>query len=193
VSDNPPRSINPPPNFAFTLNPGPATTDFPVDILVPDNGQKQSSYTIMGTFPRTATLVSVDWTSRNLETLLGIFATFNSPIGASRTSAGLDPGVTGFSVFRLDAGTQTLQDTMSPFVNLTTIAPIGSYTIGFLSEDTVTSPDGVAGANSNTIFEGKGATTMPEPSFIILLGSVTLGVATLVKRTLVKKKVQSRT
>ena len=102
-----------------------------------------------------------------------------------------DPLATGFSVFQLNAGTQTLQGVanpnVSPLLNLGSTIPLGSYIIGFLNEGTSTSPNWVATANSGEIFETPTAAPVSEPESIILLGSVMLGVAALLK-----KKAQSR-
>jgi hypothetical protein len=185
---NSPTSFNPPVDFGFTVNGGPLSGDLLLDILVPNNEQDQSSYSVTGTFSGTATLFSAtDWSSGNLDAFLGISASPTNPIGAFLPSTqALVPLASGFSVYQLDAGTQTLQGVsnpdVTPLLNLGSTIPLGSYIVGFLNEGTSTSPDWVATANGGAIFETSPAPPVPEPSTIILLGSGILGVAALLKK-----------
>lgn len=185
---NSPTSTNPPANFGFTIAPGPNTGDLLIDILVPNNLQNQSSYSISGTFAGNATLFgTTEWSSGSLAPFLGLSASPNNAIGAYLPSTqALDPGATGFSVYQLDAGMQTLQGpsnpNVSPLLNLGSPLRIGSYIVAFLNTGSSTSPSWQATSNSGAIFETKDAPPVPEPSAIILLGSVTLGIATLLKR-----------
>src|SRR5690348_10079891 len=43
---NSPTNHNPPSNFGFTVSPGPASGDFTIDILVPNNEAKPASFGI---------------------------------------------------------------------------------------------------------------------------------------------------
>ena len=69
---NSPTTSNPV-NFGFTVSPGPASGDFVVDVLVPNNVALPSSFAITGTLSGTANLRSmVPWTSGNLAPYLGM-------------------------------------------------------------------------------------------------------------------------
>jgi hypothetical protein len=46
-------------NFGFTFSPGPASGDLLIDVLVPNNEAKPSSFALIGTLAGTATLFSV--------------------------------------------------------------------------------------------------------------------------------------
>jgi hypothetical protein len=100
---NTPVSANPVTNFGFTVSPGPQTGDFLLDVLVPNNETKPSSFTVTGTsngspVSATANLFSTTaWTSGALDMYLGLSATPSNPIGAFLPSTqALDPGATGF-------------------------------------------------------------------------------------------------
>ena len=101
---NSPTTINPPSNFGFTVSPGPASGDFRVEVLTPNNEPGPASFAVTGTLTGTATLFSATpWTSGDLASYLGISASPNNPIGAYLPSTqSLDPGATGF--FRLSGG-----------------------------------------------------------------------------------------
>jgi hypothetical protein len=152
---NSPTSINPPSNFGFTTSPGPASGDLKIDVLVPNNEAKPSSFALTGTVSATATLFSATpWTSGMLDAYLGISASPANPIGAYLPSTqALDPGATGFFVFQADLGTLTLLSpstpNVSPLENISPGLPLASYIVGFFSET-----GGIqATANSGAIFE----------------------------------------
>jgi hypothetical protein len=187
---NTPTTNNPPTDFGFTISPGPNSGDLLIDILVPNDEQNQPSYSITGTFSGSATLFgTTDWITGDLAAFLGILAAPADPIGAFLPSTqALDSTATGFSVYQLDAGTQTLQGPSNPGVwpllNLGSPLPTGSYIVGFLNAGT----DGwIATANSGAIFEdgntpGGEAGTVPEPSSLVLFGSAALGVTFWLRR-----------
>ena len=191
-SINSPTSQNPITGFGFTVSPGstPVPGDLVVDVLVPDNKQTAgASYHITGTVgigSGTGTLFSAtDWVSGDLATYLGISASPTNSIGAFLPSTvALVPGATGFSVYQVDLGSTTLLSSatpnVSPLMNIVAI-PKGSYIVGFL---TPAAGGGIiATANSGAIFEtGDAPPPIPEPSSIVLLGSLTVGLATLLKR-----------
>jgi hypothetical protein len=196
---NTPTSQNPITGFGFTVSPASQTGILIIDVLVPGNEQTTSAtYAITGDRVATAILVSAtDWTSGFLAAYLGITASPANGIGAFLPSTqALDPAAIGFSVYRASLGTMTLLGSGSPGVApLLTISalPIGSYIVGFLDQGTAGI---IATANSGAIFEtttppggggNSGGGDVPEPASIILLGTVSLGVCTIIK-----KKARSR-
>jgi len=192
---NSPTAINPPSNFGFTTSPGPNSgVTLLIDILEPNN-EAHAPAAITGTYSGTATLFSATpWSSGALDAYLGISASPTNPIGAYIPDPS-DPGATSFFVYQLSispGGGVTLQSpanpNVSPLENITAGIPLGSYIVGFFNEGTMASPSWQATANSGAILEtSPPPAVVPEPSSIILLGSVTLGLATLLKR-----KVHSR-
>ena len=190
---NSPTTINPPSNFGFTISGGPITgSTLLLDFLEPNN-QANAPVAITGTYSGTASLFSATaWTSGDLDAFLGISASPNNPIGAFLPDP-VDPGATGFIVYQLSIspiGGVTLQSPSNPNVdpleNITGGIPLGTYIVGFLNQGTAGSPNWSATANSGAILEetppGSTRGTVPEPSSLILLGSVTLGSAILLKR-----------
>jgi hypothetical protein len=172
---NSPTTSNPPVNFGFTVDPGPASGDLTVDLLVPNNESHASSYAITGTLSGTATLFSATaWTSGQLDAYLGISASPANPIDAFLPSTqALDPGATGFFVYQVDLGMTTLQGAsnpnVSPLENISPGIPLASYLVGFFNEG----GGNIATANSSAIFE----TSVAEPNSLILLGvQVSLGL-----------------
>jgi hypothetical protein len=99
--------------FGFTISPGPQTGNLVIDFLVPNNYANPGSITLdfaNNLLAGTATLFSATaWTGGALDTYLGIGASPNNPIGAYLpTTQLLDPGATGFFVFQVSLGTQTI-------------------------------------------------------------------------------------
>lgn len=180
---NTPISVNPPTNIGFTVSPGPATGDFLLDILVPNNEVMPASFSITGTSSAIAGEFSATpWTSGDLDAYLGISASPSNPIGAFLPmTPNLDPGATGFFVFQVDLGTTTLQGPDDPGasplldLNIPGGVPLASYIVGFLNEGTSASPNWVATANSGAIFETapppnpKFGSDTPEPSRVVAL------------------------
>jgi hypothetical protein len=203
---NTPTTINPPTGFGFTVSPGPKSGTLLIDLLIPNNADPSPaslSFGLTGTLAGTATLFSpTAWTSGFLASYLGIIAAPANPIGAYLGSCAaatpctlnVDPGATGFFVYQASFANVTLQGpsnpNFSPLENFATGAPpipIGSFITGFLHEGTG-ARDWVANANSGAIFEDAqppGVTrggTVPEPSSIVLFGSVVSILAIFLKR-----------
>jgi hypothetical protein len=182
---NSPTSNNPPVNFGFAVDPGPASGDLTVDLLVPNNQSHANSYAITGTLSGTATLFSTTaWTSGALDMYLGISASPNNPIGAFLPSTqALDPGATGFLVYQVDLGMTTLQGAsnpnVSPLLNISPGIPLASYLVGFLNEG---GGNIVATANSGAIFETSAPVSTPEPNSLVLLGTGMIGFAMWARR-----------
>src|SRR5215471_2234552 len=80
---NSPTSLNPPSDFGFTVDPGPATgVTLLIDVLEPNN-EAHAPVPITGTYSGTAGLFNATpWTSGALDAYLGISASPNNPIGA---------------------------------------------------------------------------------------------------------------
>jgi hypothetical protein len=186
---NSPTSTNPPSDFGFTVSPGPATGDLFVDILVPDNEQTGiTSFVITGDLSGTATLFSAtDWTSGMLDSYLGISASPANPIGAFLPSTQtFDASATGFSVYQASLGSVTLNGASNPNVfpllNLGSDLPTGSYIVGFFDEN----GNEIATANSGAIFETGPPSSVPEPSYTLLLagGILLVGIARMARAEL---------
>jgi hypothetical protein len=170
-----------PPDFGFSVSPGPKTGDVWIDLLIPDTISNPSSrsFTMSGPLDGgtsgKATLVSATpWTSGQLDTYLGISASPTNPFGAF--GAG---GVTGYFVYQANLGSITLpkngSQTNSDLLQLGQMIPIDSYIVGFQNQ----SGSWQATANSGAILETTAAGVIPEPATwaMMLLGFAGLGFA----------------
>src|ERR1700731_297991 len=188
-----PTTTNPP-NFGFTIPPGPQTGVYLIVVLVPNNeaGLNPSllNFAVTGTqggtsntsaISSTASLVSTAaWTSGKLATYLGISASPDNPIDAflPSTQNGVnggskDPSATGYFVYEANLGMTKIQANggalSGPLLNITSL-PTDSVIVSFLN---VGGSKGiVATANSGAIFEGGSpGTPTPEPASMLLVGS----------------------
>lgn len=191
-----------PPNFGFTVSPGPQTGVFSVVILVPNNEDPspsslhftlnvtQGGATNTSTFSASSTLFSsTPWTVGQLDAFLMLSGGSNpsNPIGAwlPWVQAHGDAGATGFFLYVVNLGTDKVADNASPgtgpLLTATGPFPLATVAVGFLDVGT-TAPDFIGTANSGALFEG-GVPT-PEPGTLLLFGSGLLGVAGIVRKRL---------
>jgi hypothetical protein len=201
---NTPTDVQPP-VFGFTSGGQSETGTLYIDILVPNNYTIPANYVISGallganTF--TATLFSpTAWTSGQLDAYLGISAAPTNPIGAylpstvgCGTDQGCDPGATGYYVFQVSLGTQTLPSNSgandSYLMTLDKDLFNGSYIVGFLAQSGAYGATANSGAILETSPPGDG---LPEPGTwaTMLLGFGAAGVA--VRRSRRKKALVSQ-
>ena len=180
-------TTNPSPNFGFWYSSGPATGDFYVDILVPNNDSLPSGLTVTGGANGSvgATEYGSGWTSGFLAAYLGISASPANPIGAwLPTTQGNDPGATGYYVFQADLGSNTLAGAAgsAPDLNAGTL-DLGTVVVGFLETNSCNKNgdcEWVATANSGALYEG--TSTVPEPGTLALFGAGLLGCALFIAR-----------
>jgi hypothetical protein len=150
--------------FGFYADPSPQTGDDLLVFLSPTN--VGSSISVNGTL--SANLFSNTlFTSGQLDDYLGLNASPTNPFGAYGGATGLDPDVTGFYVYTLDLGTQTLngQGGSNPEFSVSGLEQ-GTFILDFLKTEGGT----IATPNSGVL------QAVPEPSSISLLGFGFIGL-----------------
>jgi hypothetical protein len=91
-------------------------------------------------------------------------------------------------VYQVDLGNNFLQSPSNPVMPILTLSgsslPLASLLTAFEGSGPTFSTSGsfASTANSGAIFDAGGAPPVPEPTSIILLGSVVVGIATSLKR-----------
>src|SRR6266853_3065531 len=179
------------PYYGFAASSGPYTGDYLIIALIPNNlsPPTSGSFSVTGgaNGPAPEYLVSsTAWTSGTLSTYLMISASPTNPIGAYLpTTQTVDPGATGYYVYKADLKTNTLvgpsATTATPVLfDGSFIFPNGSSIVGFLNEGTANAPKWAATANSGQLSIGTSIT--PEPASILLFGTGLLALAAFVRR-----------
>ena len=188
-----------PPQFSFTISPGPQTGDYLIDVLVPNNDPHPVTYKITGSqggphdtssISATATEFSATpWTSGNLANYLQVAATASptNPLSnwLAYTQAHDDPGATGYFVFQADLGPTLVQPNGNAMAGpLLNIGPLQSGTVitSFLNTGTARQPNYVATASSGALYIHK----VPEPGALtlIVVGLLGLGLSGWTRRAL---------
>jgi hypothetical protein len=147
--------IDPTAPFSFSVSPGPKTGDFVIEVLEPTAAQVPGALpTITGTggINVTTTLLAGEFHTGDLSDFVGITpASPANPIGGF--GAG---GVTSYSVYQADLGTQTLTANgatcqagvisgCNPLLNVTAL-PQNSYVVAFLETATGNIATALSGA-----------------------------------------------
>jgi hypothetical protein len=175
---NTPTSTDPP-NFGFSGSGKSVTGDYLIDLLVPNNvlDANSLSFSVSGTEgvtklgPFGASLFSTTaFTAGSLDTYLGINASPADGLNNFLTATqALDAGATGYFVYQADLGTQTLvkqSDELSgPLLTLNNGLPTGSFITAFVNSGSPESTN----ANSGAIFETGTPSSVPEPTYTLLL------------------------
>jgi hypothetical protein len=199
-----------PPQFGFSISPGPQTGDFVVDILLPNNYALPAGYSITGTqggaannsaLSATATLIGT-WTSGALGDFLGIPKAEVSPTNPldnwlSYTQAHGDAGASGYYVFQADLGTNQLMlnpdELNGPLLNIGSSLGVGTVITGFLNTGTVDVPNWVATASSGGLFIGGGGSTpptsVPEPGALALFAAGLGAMAFVYRRKMLTARI----
>ena len=166
------------PSFGFWDASGPVTgTDIIVVLSLTNLGGSiaLNPTNVTGSPATSATLLGTKWTSGFLDTFLGLGAQPNNPFNNYGGPTGLDPGATGFFVYELNLGTQTVQpqgnDLSGPLFSASNLPP-GTFILDFLD------PPGIATANSAAL------QVVPEPGTLALLGTGLLSLLGFARRKL---------
>ncbi len=177
-------TTNPSPNFGFWYSSGPASGNFYVDILVPNNDSLPSSFTVtdqaQGKTVSASEFALESWTSGSLASYLGISASPTNPIASwLPTTQGNDPGATGYYVFQANIGSNIMLAGAAgsgPDLNAGTL-DLGTVVVGFFDvcNGDNCSNKWVATPSSSALFEG--TSTVPEPGTLALFGAGLLGFA----------------
>jgi hypothetical protein len=179
INGNPVIQFNGSGQFGFYDAGGPATGTDIVVFLSPTN--LGSSITVnetnTGSSTGTASLVAGEWTSGKLDTFLGLSSNPENPFDNYGGPSGIDSSATGFFVYELNLGTETLQDqakdSSNPLFTISGGLGAGDFVLDFLcNSDCIGTPNSEAldSAGPNT------PPSVPEPSSLSMLGLGVLGL-----------------
>lgn len=177
--------------LAFLLpddqDPSPASVSFSVNVT--NGGPSDNANTTVAAF----LFSSTEWSSGQLDAYLGLSANPTNPIGSYvPPPAGGDTSAGGYFVYTANLGNTKVNEEANKALGPTfTISGLSGFPNGTFILDFVTVSAGrngtVATANSAglmTTVAPPPAVLVPEPTSIVLLGSVLLGLAVAAKRRL---------
>lgn len=191
-----------PPHFGFLESPNSgSTTQFLLEVLIPDNvsGANAEAFKIKGTNTGNSSVSALlfsttPWTSGKLDDYLGISGSPQNPIDAwLSTTQGFQPTATGYFDHQLDFGAVTYGASTDPKFKTSFGFPEGSIVLAFSFQDTTCKKKGKvevctnnydATTNSAALaIEGKsgggGGTGVPEPATLALFATGLFGIGAL--------------